>query len=198
MPGIQEALREAGIWLMAGEEWPALGAECAGLARRLRERRARTIGLEPADDDVAVPAVALHLGSALAGGSARAVAIVDTFGGWTASTGTTAAAQDPSALVTAWLRDDLAVLTPRAAGTGAPGAALRQLRSVIEAESADFDHLIFDLTGFDHLGEQLAAYDLLEAVVLVARSGRTTVRRIQRRLRDVPGARFLGVLLTGT
>jgi hypothetical protein len=196
MSGIRETFRAAGIWLMADDEWPAVSAGCAGLARRLRERRARTIGLEPADDDVAVPAVALHLGSALAGGTAGVVAIVDTFGSWTAPTGAGAvAAEDPSGLVTAWLREDLAVLTPRAVG---PGAALQGLRSVIEGESAEYDHLIFDLTGFDHVGEQLAAYDLLEAVVLVARSGRTTVRGIQRRLREVPGARFLGVLLTGT
>jgi hypothetical protein len=193
MPSIHETLRAAGIWLMAGDEWPALGAECAGLARRLREKRARTVGLIPADDDVAVPAVAIHLGSALAGRSARPVGVVDAQGSWTGPAGA-APAEDGAGLVTSWLRDDLAVLTPRSGGTG---AALQHLRGVLEAEADVFEHLVFDLTGFDHRGEQLAACELLEAVALVARSGRTTARRIDRGLRDLPAARCLGVLLTG-
>lgn len=196
MPGIHETLRTAGIWLVASEEWPAVDARCAGLARRLRERRARTIGLLPADDDVAVPAVALHLGSALSGASARPVAVVDAFGSWAApAVAGAVATEGPTGLVTSWLRDDLAVLSGRAVGAG---AALQQLRAVLEEESPEYEHVLFDLTGFDHVGEQLAAYELLEAVILVARSGRTTVRGIRRRLRDVPDARLLGVLLTGT
>lgn len=195
MPSIHETLRAAGIWLMAGDEWPALGAECAGLARRLRDKRARTVGLVPADDDVAVPAVAIHLGSALAGRSVRPVGVVDAQGSWTGAPGADGAADgEGTGLVTSWLRDDLAVLAPRAVGAG---AALQHLRVVLQTEAEVFEHLVFDLTGFDHRGEQLAACELLEAVALVARSGRTTARRIERRLRDLPAARCLGVLLTG-
>ncbi|HEY6005016.1 MAG TPA: hypothetical protein VIV57_19215 [Anaeromyxobacter sp.] len=195
MPSIHETLRAAGIWLMAGDEWPSLGAECAGLARRLREKRARTVGLVPADDDVAVPAVAIHLGGALAGRSARPVGVVDAQGSWAgASVAGEAAAEGGTGLVTSWLRDDLAVLAPRAGGAG---AALQHVRGILAAEGNVFDHLVFDLTGFDHRGEQLTACELLEAVALVARSGRTTVRRIERGLRDLPAARCLGVLLTG-
>jgi hypothetical protein len=195
MPSIHETLRAAGIWLMAGDEWPALGAECAGLARRLREKRVHTVGLVPAADDVAVPAVAIHLGSALAGRSDRPVGVVDAQGDWTGALGAEgSAAAEGTGLVTSWLREDLAVLAPRAAATG---AALRHLRDILEAEADVYEHLVFDLTGLDHRGEQLAACDLLEAVALVARSGRTTARCIERRLRNLPASRCLGVLLTG-
>jgi hypothetical protein len=195
MPSIRETLRAAGIWLMAGDEWPALGAECAGMARRLRERRARTVGLVPADDDVAVPAVALQLGSALAGRTVRPVGVVDAQGSWTGAPPADAApAAEGSGLVMSWLRDDLAVLAPRGATAG---SALQHLRAVLATEAVLFEHLVFDLTGFDHRGDQLAACELLEAVVLLARSGRSRARRIDRRLRELPAARCLGVLLTG-
>jgi hypothetical protein len=73
---------------------------------------------------------------------------------------------------------------------------VERLRSVLR-ETASFGELIVDLTGFDHRGEHLAAFELLDAVALVARCGRTTARRIERWLRDLPDGRDLGVLLTG-
>lgn len=194
MPSVHEALRAAGIWLVRDEDCPGLAAECAGLARRLREKSARTIGLVPADDHVAVPAVAIHLGRALAGRSVRAVGVVDARGSWMDASRPDDATAGAD-LVTRWLGDHLALLTPRIAEAA---ATLQQLRGILADEEEAFDHLVVDLTGFDHMGEQRAACELLEAVVLVARSGRTTVRRMRRRLRDLAGTPCVGILLTGT
>ncbi len=195
MPSVHEELRAAGILLAAEDEASALRVECARLARRMREPLMHAIGLAPAGDDVAVPAIAIELGRALAEGSASPVAVVDAQGTWVCARALVAGAGPDGRLVaTSWLLDNLAVLTSR---TLDAGAMVGQLRRVVVDEAAIFGHLVVDLTGFDHLGEQLAAFELLDAVVLVARSGRTTRRQIQRWLRDLPHGRGLGVLLTG-
>lgn len=196
MLGIHDALRAAGIRLVSDEECPGLSAECAALARRLRERRVRTVALVPAREDVAVSGVALHLGRALAGTSVRPVAVVDAMGTWIGprSAGTTHAHEARGLLVTSWLEDRLAFLSPSGV---APIAALRHLEDLLASEGASFDHLVLDLTGFRNLGEQFGACELLEAVLLVARCGTTKTRWIRRRLRELAGTRCLGVLLTG-
>lgn len=195
MPGVHEKLRAAGIALVPGGDRQAVRSECARLASRLREQRARTIGLVPVADDVAVPAVAIELGSALAERCAGPVGVVDASGSWTCARALVEdAAPDGTPLATSWLLGNLAVLTPR---SPEPSALPVQLRSFLLGEGAAFDHLVADLTGLEQLGEQVAAVDLLEAVALVARSGMTTARQIRRRMRDLPGGRLLGVLLTG-
>ncbi len=193
---IHDELREAGLRLMSDEECPGLSAECAALARRLRELRVRTVALVPARDDVAVPAVALHLGRALAGTSVRPVAVVDAMGSWIGPRpARTIHVESRAVLVTRWLDERLAFLSPSCV---APGAALRQLEGLLASEGATFEHLVLDLTGFHDLGQQRGACELLEAVLLVARSGATKTRWIRRRLRELAGTRCLGVLLTGT
>jgi len=193
MPTPHEELRAAGIELAADPDRPAL-PECARLARRMRERRVRTVGLAPAGDDVAVPAIAIELGRALAATSATTVGVVDAQGSWPCARALVEADDEGGSLAASWLLDNLAVLTPRAPH---PGAALDRLRDVVEEQAATFDDLVVDLTGFDHLGEHLAAFQLLDAVAVVARCGRTTTRQIEHWLRDLPGGRGLGVLLTG-
>jgi hypothetical protein len=189
----REQLRAAGIELAAGGDREALLLECARLARRMRERLVRAIGLAPAGDDVAVPAIAIELGHALAVTSPGPVGVVDANGSWPCARGLVEiAASDGRPLVTSWLLDNLAVLTPRV-----PSAALEQLRSALAEQATGFEDLVVDLTGFDHLGEELAAFWLFDAVVLVARCGRTTTRQIERWMRAIPDERGLGVLLTG-
>lgn len=193
MPSPHDELRAAGIELAADRDRPAL-PECTRLARRMRERRVRAIGLAPAADDVAVPAVAIELGRALAATGATLVGVFDAQGSWPAARALVEADHGEGPLATSWLLDNLALLTPRALR---PGAALDRLRDVVADQVSAPDHLVVDLTGFDHLGEHLAAFQLLDGVAVVARSGRTTTRQIERWLRDLPGGRGLGVLLTG-
>jgi hypothetical protein len=87
----------------------------------------------------------------------------------------------------------LAVLTPRGAE---PPAGIAFLRTALD-RGGTFFHAVADLTGLEHRGEHLAAFDILDAVVLVARAGRTRTRQVQRWLREIPDPRGLGVLLTG-
>ncbi|HKA89862.1 MAG TPA: hypothetical protein VKE22_19510 [Haliangiales bacterium] len=195
MAGVHELLRAAGIELTADDDRPALRVECARLARRMRERMVRTIGLYPADDTVAVPSIAIELGRALADKSPGSVGVVDAHGSWACARALAGAAPADGTLVaTSWITDNLAVLTPRIFDAG---AMLGQLRAAVVENGVAFSDLVVDLTGLDHLGDQLAAFELLEAVAVVARSGRTTTRQIQRRLRDIPEWSSLGVLLTG-
>lgn len=194
MLGIHDALRGAGIRLVRDGECPGLSAECAALARRLRELRVRTVALVPAMEDVAVPGVALHLGRALAGTSVRPVAVVDAMGSWIGPR-PARVGEARGLLVTSWLEESLALLSPSGV---APMAALRQLEGLLASEGATFEHLVLDLTGFRDLGQQLGACELVEAVLLVARCGATRTRGVMRRLRELSGTRCLGVLLTGT
>jgi hypothetical protein len=192
---VHQRLIEVGIRIAAGADQPELRSECARLARLLRLERRRVVGLVPAGDDVAVPAVALQIGQALAEVAGSPVAVIDAHGSWPGvrALGSRRAA-DASLFATAWLLDDLALLTPRSFDTG---ILLPNLTAALADEAAIFDHLLVDLTGFDHLGEHLAVMQSLDGVIIVARSGRTRARQLEHWLRDIPSARSLGVLLTG-
>ena len=194
MPGVHDELLAAGI-PVTSDGAPAVRVECARLARRMRERLVQTIGLVPAGDNVAVPAVAIELGRALADSSASAVGVIDAHGSWPCARALIRdAPADGTLFGASWLFDNLAVLTPRIFEAG---AMLGQLQTAVMEHSGVFQHLVVDLTGYDHLGEQLAAFALLDAVVVVARSGRSTMRQVQRWVSDLPERRSLGVLLTG-
>lgn len=190
-----EKLSAAGIPLLDGDDRSALRTECARLARRMRDEAVHTIGLAPAGDEVAVPATAIELGRALAERNHGSVGIVDALGSWPCAHALVeGAVRDRTVVATNWLVDDVAVITPR---IREPGTMLAQLRGVMANGVVTFRHLVVDLTGVDHLGELVAASDLLDAVVVVARSGRTTTRQLQRWFRDLPARKGLGVLLTG-
>jgi Mrp family chromosome partitioning ATPase len=194
MARLVEALHAAGIDVVQdGSDGENL--DFARLARLVRERRARTIGLLPVGDDVAVPATAIALGRALAAASGRRVIILDALGGWPGAPELASSdAPEDAPLAATWLLDDVAVVTPRS-GDGA--RSLAGLRAAVNVPWAAFAHVVVDLTGVDHLGEQLEAFALLDAVALVARSGRSTTRQVRRVLAGVAEGRCLGVLLTG-
>ncbi len=195
MPSVHEELRAAGIELAVPGRRSAWSSECARMARRMAEELVLTVGFVPADDDVAVPAVAIELGRALAEKSARPVGVVDAQGSWPCAEALIARAPPNRApLATNWLADGLAILTAR---SHLPGRAVEQLTGLVLAKPGSFGQLVVDLTGLDRLGEHLGAFDLLDAVVLVARRGRTTMRQIQRRLAEIPEGRTASVLLTG-
>ncbi len=194
MGSVEEALRQSGIGT-AGWAAASKGSEIVRIARLLRERRVRTVGLLPADDEVAVPALALALGKALADTGGAPVAVLDAAGTWGCAAALLARAALSEAGVTAsWLGDALAILTP---SSGDPGEVLRCLRGAASGGDGEWRHLVVDLTGVDHLGAQVEAFDVLDATTLVARRGRTTARALRRGLAGVPPPRNLGVLLTG-
>jgi hypothetical protein len=192
-PGVHEALRAAGIAL-TGEDRLDVQRASARAARLVRERRLQAVGFAPASDDVAVAAVALEVGRALALTSTGPVGVVDASGTWPCARALVDCGQDAGALSAAWVLEHLAVLTPR---TLDAGRTLARLRGDVEDARARFEHLLVDLTGFHRPGERAAALEQLDAGVLVARSGVTKTRHAQRAFRDVPEGRSLGVLLTG-
>ena len=194
-----ERLGAAGIRIDARRLEPALRTECTRLARVLQQRGCRVLGLVPAADDVAVPAVALQLGVGLVEVTGSPVGVVDAYGTWPGTAAGEApkvsARPDPSLFATSWLIDNLAFLAPRAIDVG---AMLLRLDAALHAEAQVFQHLVIDMTGFDHLGEHLAAMALLDGVIVLARAGRTTVPELVRWMRDIPEEKNLGVLLAGT
>jgi len=186
MPFLHD-LRDLASWLLESAT-PAVEASCAAIVRRLVERDLRTVGLAPADDDVAVPPVALQLARALALTSGGRIGVVDAAGTWTGPS-----AGGIGGVTTRWLLDDLAVLSPPPIRSG---GAVAQLREIAGKEGAAFDRLIVDLTGLEHAGEQLEACAALDGTAIVARRGRTRARALRRWAElSPPGA--LGVLLTG-
>jgi hypothetical protein len=194
MSSVHDAFRSAGISLEAGEDPPALRTECARLARLVQESGASTLGLAPAGDDVAVAGAAVKLARALASARRRPVFVVDALGSWGPGATTTVEAGDDGSAAPTWLIADLGVITLRAPH---PSLALARLKECVARTLAVRLTLVVDLTGFDQLGERPAAFELLDAAVVVARSGRTTTRQIRNALQDVPEGRALGVLLTG-
>jgi hypothetical protein len=195
MPSPRELLRQAGIGLELGPEHPGLLGECARVAGIVRSRGARSLGLLPAGDDVAVPPAALALAHALARASPRPVGVVDVQGSWPGARALVGAAgPDNAPLALSWLDEGLAFLTMRA---GSPAAPLAAMNFALEGGREGWSHLLFDLTGLDHRGDHVAVFDLLDGVAVVARSGQTTTRQLWRRLREIPEGRRLGVLLTG-
>lgn len=197
-PSARDTLRTAGLMSLEDREDPAVRAECSRLARRVREKGLRTIGLAPAADDVAVPALALALGSALAETSAKTVGVADAHGSWSCARALSEAAEDDETpLAISWISENLAVLTPRSTA-GGPAPEHLGIGATAVTEVQGFDELVFDLTGADHLGLQFAWFKALGGIAVVACSGRTTTRQVQRWLRDLPRECWLGVLLTGT
>jgi hypothetical protein len=192
---VHDRLRQAGIPLAVGRDRPEVAAECARLARLLRQGARRTVGLVPASDNVAVPAVALELGRALAETSGSPVGVVDAHGSWPGARSLAGAAPTGAALfAVSWLVETLALLTPRTFDTG---GMLPKLIAAIQDEASDFGHLVVDLTGFDHLGEHLSAMAALDGIIVVARSGTTLWTQLERWMQQIPSGKDLGILLTG-
>ena len=94
---------------------------------------------------------------------------------------------------TRWLRGQLALLTPPRAGEA--GAGVPQLARVIQHSNELFSHVVIDLTGFKKLGEHLAAIEMMDGVIVVARAGYTTESELLRLNHEMPRHSHLGVLL---
>jgi hypothetical protein len=186
-------------------------SEAVRIARRLNAARQKVIGFIPATSKVAVPPIALQLGSALVELTGATVAFVDANVRYPALSAMAAEGEEdpieeraaaaaqadgrPRVFRTRWLRGSLAVLTPPAAELA--GEAVPALARLLLDGVDLFEYVLVDLTGFDILGEHASAAACMDAVVLVGRAHRTRERDLLRFLREMPSSRFLGVLLVG-
>lgn len=193
MAAIHDALRASGIW-DGGEVRPAIRAAYGRVARELRRRAVWTVGLLPAGDDVAVPAVAIELARALVYAGGSTAAVLDPLGRWAGVTGGDAAPGSEDWYATEWLADRVAVLSPITADRS---TALPLVRKVLRDAPRSFLNVVVDLTGFARIGEDEAAGELLDGVAVVARSGRTRSAELARVLGRLEAPRALGVVLSG-
>ncbi len=184
-----------GIWLDERAA-AALRVDCIPLARRIKAAGRRVVALLPASTDIGVMAVGVQLGLALVEVTNTTAAYVDANVRWPGisqiAVGTNPD-DDESMFATRWLRGQLALLTPPRAGEA--GAGVPQLARVIQHSIELFSHVVVDLTGFKKLGEHLAAIEMMDGVVIVARAGRTTEDELLRLDHELPRHLQLGVLL---
>ncbi len=195
-------LASLGIEFLDEARSPALWAQCMHIARRLRSTTRQTIGLWPVEDAFGIPALALHVGRALADLSSSTVAFVDANARWPAAREllgkreAEASTEDrETAFTTLWLRGMLALLIPKR--LGAAGEALAQLRGTLEDARGLFATILVDMTGFDMLGDHLSLISLLDGVALVAISGKTTDAELLVCAEQVEASRLLGTILVG-
>jgi hypothetical protein len=176
---------------------PEVKAEATRIARRLHATGARAIGFVPADDQIAVPPIAIQLGLALCDLTGATIAVVDANVRYPGLSGLAEHDDlgDDTVFATRWLRGSLALLTPprvERAGEVVPRLARLLL------ESADlFAHVLVDLTGFDLIGEHGSAAACMDGVIVVGRAHVTREGQLAALRRLMPQGRFLGVLLAG-
>ncbi len=168
------------------------------LAQRIARTGKKILGLLPVSPDIAVVAVGVQLGLALAEVGNVVVAYADANLRWPAiarlAVGTRPE-DGASPFATRWLGERLALLVPPRAGQA--GAGLPELARLIQLGGELFAHLLVDLTGFKELGEHLAAVDMMDGVVVVARAGVTTEHELLVLHHELPRQLNLGVLVTG-
>ena len=185
-----------------------LQASCARIARRIMADRLRVVGFVPADDEVAVPPLTIHLGLALCDLTGATVAVVDAnvrYPGLpqlargrerdeNAPRESLPSGQE-SVFSTRWLRGSLALLSPPRVERA--GEVVPQLARVLIGGAELFAHILVDLTGFELLGEHASAAACMDAVALVGRAHKSREHELVQLAQLMPHDRFLGVLLVG-
>jgi hypothetical protein len=177
------------------EELSALRSDCVPVAQRIAHAQKKVVGLLPASADIGVLAVALQLGLSLVEVAHATVAYVDANVRWPAISSLAMGRRpddDETMFATRWLRGQLALLTPQ---PGVTGGGVQQLAGVIQHSLELFAHILVDLTGFRKLGEHLDAIEMMDAVVVVARAGRTREDELLLLDHELPPELNLGVLL---
>lgn len=176
---------------------PAVRAEATRIARRLTATGARAIGFVPADDQVAVPPLAIQIGLALCDLTGATIAVVDANVRYPGLSGLadTSDLETDAVFATRWLRGSLALLTPPRVERA--GEVVPRLANLL-IESVDlFAHVLVDLTGFDLIGEHGSAAACMDGVIMVGRAHVTREGQLAALRRLMPQGRFLGVLLAG-
>jgi hypothetical protein len=176
-----------------------LRVQCILAARRIVHAQRNIVGLLPASAKVGVPGLGVQLGLALVAVTGAPAAFVDANVRWPAISDIAVGTRpddDESLFATRWLRGTLALLTPPRAG--AAGAGLPQLARVIQRAGELFTHLIVDLTGFEKIGEHLAAIEMMDGVIVVARAGVTREDELLNLAPELPRRSHMGVIIVGT
>ena len=199
---MSDPLESAGFPIIGTEDDPNVHAEAVRIARRLHANRQKVIGFIPATDKVAVPPVALQIGSALVELTGATVAFVDANVRYPAMADLAIEAApdeisrpEHKLFQTRWLRGSLAVLTP--AGTEEAGEAVPALARLLLDGTDLFEYVLVDLSGFEVLGEHASAAACMDAVLLVGKAHKTREKHLLQFLGEMPASRFLGVLLVG-
>jgi hypothetical protein len=198
LPPDDVTMEALGIRLDDAAAEERLRVQCIPAARRIVQARRAVVGLLPASEKVGVPALGVQLGLAIVDVTGAPAAFVDANVRWPAISQIAVGTRpddDESMFATRWLRSTLALLTPPRAG--AAGAGLPQLARVIQRAGEIFAHLLIDLTGFKKIGEHLAAIEMMDGVVVVARAGITREDELLRLNHELPGHANLGVLIAG-
>lgn len=175
---------------------PERYAELYRVARRLRDTGHHTVGLVPVGEHVGVPAAALQLGLALGDAAVKTVAFFDTNPQLPALT----ALEGNGAMIEGYavipLAPRLSAVTPRTAARPG-GQEAPQIERALKETARRFDYVLADFTGLDRLGDHRWAYEIVDAVALVARAKVTREQDIVRLHREIPPERDLGVLIVG-
>ncbi|MCA9665019.1 MAG: hypothetical protein KC503_05500 [Myxococcales bacterium] len=182
--------------LIDGDANPSLYAECIRIARALRDSGAKTIGFWPAAANVAVPPLAIQLAMALSQLVRAKVAFIDA-NVFMPALPVTGGADDASGSIfdIKYIHDHLALVIPK--WVGEVGAGVPQLKAMIASNRERFRYMLVDLTGFDEIGDQLNAVDLLDGTVIVGLAGKTRETELLRVQFQLPEDRNLGVVLVG-
>jgi hypothetical protein len=173
-----------------------LRADCVPIAQKIARGQHKVVGLVPASNEVGVAGVGVQLGLALCQLGGATVAYVDANVRWPAISQIALGQRpddDETLFATRWLEGSLALLTPPHAGDA--GAGLPQLARTIQHGAHLFAHVLIDLTGFKQIGEHLAAVEMMDAVLVVARAGLTREDELLRLADELPARMNLGVIL---
>jgi hypothetical protein len=190
-------LRSLGMRVIRGED-PEVHEACIRIARRLYTSQNKIIGFIPAAADIAVPPIAIQIGSALTELTGATVAVVDAnvrYPAMSALAEGSSTDTDDSVFSTRWLRGSLALLTPPKAERA--GEVVPQLARLLLDGVELFGHVLVDLTGLELLGEHASAAACMDAVIVVGRAHRTHEEDLLGLRRLIPTNRFLGILLVG-
>lgn len=179
-------------------------------ARRLLLARRSVVGAVPAGPHAGVVGLLIELGLALSELGSRRVSVVDpnaiapAFPTERLGDGIELAAGPPGFVT-------CEVTLPRPSATGgaplsvtvtlprssAPPFECAPFRSTLDWHRERFELVLVDLTGLDRSGDHLEAWDLVDAVFMVARAGRTAEHELLHLERALPRDRNLGALLVG-
>ncbi len=178
-------------------------AELYRTARRLRDSERQTVGLLPASSAVAVCPVALQLGHVLSDAYDLSVSVIDAN---TRYPGLSSLAskltpqltnQQPSGttFVPVEISEGFSVIVP--VGPRTTSVDIDLLSGAIALQRKTDSHVLVDLTGFSATAAHWDTFSLLDAVLLVARSGETREKDLLSRHKELPKELSLGVLLVG-
>lgn len=189
-------IKSLGIQLIDGEDNPSTHAQLIHIARKLVKSELQVIGFWPTGPDVAVPPVAIQLGTAILDLTNSTVAYIDANVRFPAMALASSRAQDDdSYFTTRWLQDSLALVVPKE--VGAAGAGVPLLKAMVMGNRDSFAIMLVDLTGFDYIGDHLNAIELVDGVVMLAAVGKTREGHLMRLQQQIPEDKNLGVVLVG-